>query len=172
MKISDCVDRQHFLKLKLARWHHLPVEIIVRKQNEKKMKMYFENYSETDVIHFFEKYIVPTKENAFYGVEVKGINQGELKKVFFTEIFYFEAIQDKLYVYTKDSAFQLKNRLYEIEELHPSFVRINKSIVVNIFFVKKVRSLLNSKLRIELVDGQDLEVNRKYRKTFMEYLEE
>lgn len=172
MKISDCFDGQHILKEKLSRWYHLPVEVIVENKNEKKMTMYFENYSETDVVNFFEKYIVSTVEDAFYGVEVQGNIQRELKKVFFSEIFYFEAIQDKLFVYTKDSAFQLKSRLYEIEELHPSFVRINKSIVVNILNVKKVISLLNSKLRIELVDGQDLEVNRKYKKTFMEYLEE
>ncbi|MBC1480335.1 LytTR family DNA-binding domain-containing protein [Listeria seeligeri] len=90
----------------------------------------------------------------------------------FSDIYYFEAIQSRLYAYTQESAYLIKCKLYEIEDLNPIFIRINKSTVINILFVGRVRPLINSKLQVELLDGQDLEVNRKYRKNFLNYLEE
>ncbi|HDR7210522.1 TPA: LytTR family transcriptional regulator, partial [Bacillus cytotoxicus] len=89
----------------------------------------------------------------------------------FEDILYFEAIQEKVFFYTCNSAYQLKMRLYEVQEIHPMFIRINKSITVNIFSVNKVLPSLNGRLMIELSDGQELEVSRRFSKDFKEYLE-
>lgn len=62
----------------------------------------------------------------------------------------------------------IKNKLYEVEEISPSFVRINKSNVVNVLAVDKISPSLNSHLTLWLTDGQDLEVSRKYKKNIFE----
>lgn len=66
----------------------------------------------------------------------------------------------------------LKNKLYEIEEFSKLYVRISKSFIVNILVVEKIYPSLNGKFIIELTDGQNLTVSRKYKKQFLEYLED
>ncbi|WP_271001996.1 LytTR family DNA-binding domain-containing protein [Listeria seeligeri] len=174
MKYNSPSAEKSSIKHKLVKWAHVPVDLHINNDTTKKRNatFLFDNYSEEDVIQFLEEYIVSSVGNNFYGIQLKGIRQGELTKVLFSDIYYFEAIQSRLYAYTQESAYLIKCKLYEIEDFNPIFIRINKSTVINILFVGKVRPLINSKLQIELLDGQDLEVNRKYRKKFLNYLEE
>ncbi|AWC30341.1 LytTR family DNA-binding domain-containing protein [Bacillus cytotoxicus] len=171
MKILNSNTLSANFRKKIDRWKKIPILLKISYGEEKKATLEFDSYSEQEILDFFEHYIFNLEENAFYGIQAEGIEKGILKKVLFEDILYFEAIQEKVFFYTCNSAYQLKMRLYEVQEIHPMFIRINKSITVNIFSVNKVLPSLNGRLMIELSDGQELEVSRRFSKDFKEYLE-
>lgn len=173
MKIfSELDDNITKLEKKLKSWDSVPLDVCLTQGKKQQATLEFMNYSQSEIEAFFGSYIISTVKEAFLGVQVSGVNKDTYKKVLFKDILYFEAIGDKLFAYTKKEAFLIKNKLYEVEEISPSFVRINKSNVVNVLAVDKISPSLNSHLILWLTDGQDLEVSRKYKKIFLNYLEE
>lgn len=161
------------IKNELLKWAHIPMDVkIVETSTEKKVTLVFQRYSDIEIKDFFELYLIAAEKDFFYAISLEGITKGELTKLNYADIYYFEAMNDNLFIYTKNSAYFFKKRLYEIENFHPIFIRINKSIVVNALCVESIVPLLNSKLKITLNDSQVLEVSRKYKKSFLDYLEE
>ncbi len=85
------------------------------------------------------------------------------------EMMYLESFGEDIYLHTKDMTNQIiKQPLYQLEEiLRPyHFIRIGKSFVVNIAKIRYIRTTLNAKLDLELMDGSHLEVSRSFVKSF------
>lgn len=91
------------------------------------------------------------------------------KEVHIDSIHSVYASDDDVYVVINDNELKVQEKLYDFETF-PSFVRINKSEVVNITSIKDVKPLFNSKLKLELLNGEVLYVNRTYLKSFKNYL--
>lgn len=88
----------------------------------------------------------------------------ELKK-----IYYIEAIDNKVFIYTKNNCYITKKKLYEIEELKiNNFVRISKSIIVNIKKIDHVKADISGKLITTLINGEKINISRKYKNSFKE----
>lgn len=88
----------------------------------------------------------------------------ELKK-----IYYIEAIDNKVFIYTKNNCYITKKKLYEIEELKiNNFVRISKSIIVNIKKIDHVKADISGKLITTLINGEKIIISRKYKNSFKE----
>lgn len=64
---------------------------------------------------------------------IPAYSEDEMKMLFFQEIECFSVIDGKTFaIDSKGEKFRIKMRLYEIEELIPSyFIRINKSVLAN-----------------------------------------
>ena len=89
---------------------------------------------------------------------------GVLKVIRIKNIFYFESVDEKSFVYCEDEVYSTDLRLYEIEELvkDSDFVRVSKSSILNIDVVESVKALLNGKLEALLQNGEKLIINRHY----------
>ena len=50
------------------------------------------------------------------------------------EVYYFDAVDNRVYLYTKDKCYEVKKKLFEIEEEYEStsFIRVSKNAIVNI----------------------------------------
>ncbi len=67
------------------------------------------------------------------------------------EIVFFETDGDRIIVHTKDEEYTVNMRMYELEELLPDFfVRIAKSCILNIHYVKTVNKNLTGASEITL----------------------
>lgn len=78
-------------------------------------------------------------------------------------IYYFESVDKKTFVYTKDDCYETKHRLYEIEEMsYPYFARCSKAMIVNLRKIKKVSSELGARMNAELLNGESLVIARSY----------
>lgn len=88
------------------------------------------------------------------------------------EILYLEMVDRKCFVYLKDSEWQtdatLQGFLEQFE--HQGFVRISKSMVVNIFHIRELKAEANMRINVILKNGEMLTVNRSYRNTFYQYI--
>ena len=56
------------------------------------------------------------------------------------EVYYFESVDQKVFVYGKDDVYETKSKLYELEEELPSknFFRATKSTILNISMIKNL----------------------------------
>lgn len=89
-----------------------------------------------------------------------------------SEILYFESVDKKTFFYTKSSVLFSKSKLYEIEEKLNgiSFVRISKSLIINLNKVKSINPLINRNLSIEMKNGEFLICSRRYVKNLKQSL--
>ncbi|MCR3906377.1 MAG: LytTR family transcriptional regulator DNA-binding domain-containing protein [Tenericutes bacterium] len=85
------------------------------------------------------------------------------------EITYLEAFGDEIFMHTTTMSSQvIKQPLYQLEEiLKPyHFARIGKSYIVNVSKIRYIRTAINAKLDLELINGTHLEVSRSFVKDF------
>lgn len=79
------------------------------------------------------------------------------------DIFYFESVDKKSFVYTKDDVYEITLRLYQIEELNFSyFFRASKSTIINISKIKELNPILSGKIKVTLDNNENLLVSRQY----------
>ncbi|MBR3524477.1 MAG: LytTR family transcriptional regulator DNA-binding domain-containing protein [Lachnospiraceae bacterium] len=90
-------------------------------------------------------------------------NPGESYMLGTNLIYYTESIDKHTYVYTKEACYETKYRLYELEELlSAGFLRVSKSMVVNIRKIRSVKSELNGRMTAELLNGEKIVISRSY----------
>ena len=80
------------------------------------------------------------------------------------EIFYFERVDERTFVYSQTEVYTCEYRLYELEEKirKCGFARISKSVIVNIRKIQQIRPQLNGRFEAVLDNGEHLIVNRHY----------
>lgn len=81
-----------------------------------------------------------------------------------TDTLYFESVDDRTFLYTADKVYEIRHRLYELEEIlsDRDFIRISKSQIVNINCIKSLVPELNRSLSATLSNGEILTVSRRY----------
>ncbi|KUJ27306.1 hypothetical protein AR437_10320 [Christensenella hongkongensis] len=101
---------------------------------------------------------------------------GNLEKQTFVlepeEIYYFESVDDRVYIYTKTEVYDCPLKLYEIEEKfgNGSFLRVNKSTIINLSKVRVLNPILNGKIEVELENGEKQIISRQYAPALKEKL--
>ena len=81
-----------------------------------------------------------------------------------TSLFYYiESVDKRTFVYTKDDCFESKLRLYELEEtLGTYFLRISKSMIVNLKKIKGVKSDLSGRMEATMLNDEKIVISRSY----------
>ena len=95
---------------------------------------------------------------------IVGYRDGEKVPCRLSQIYYFESVDDKTFVYCKDNVFSCGLKLYEAEEMlaDTSFVRISKACILNIDVLDSVKMMINGKMEAALDNGEKLIINRHY----------
>ena len=86
------------------------------------------------------------------------------------DIYYLEANEDRTFIYCRDKVYETSTRLYELQhQLNDRmFVRISKSILLNLDKLDNVRALLNGRYEAVLVNQERLIITRHYVNDFKE----
>ena len=89
---------------------------------------------------------------------------GVIRKLSLDEIFYFESVDERTFVYSQAEVYLCDYKLYEIEEKFRKygFARISKSAIVNIRKIKEIKPQLNGRFEAVLDNGERQVVNRHY----------
>lgn len=103
-----------------------------------------------------------------------GVHEAEKCLLDLNDIYYFDIADRRTFAYTKDKVYQVSKSLAVLEEeLHPfGFVRINKSNLVNIYLIKKIKPEANMRIMAVLKNDEKIQINRGYKRAFEEYLKE
>lgn len=132
--------------------------------SEDRMDIYYRDMTEQieTVLHILKR-----ERPQLYGVE-----DGEKIMLSIDEIFYIDMVDKKTFAYLKDKVYQIQGSLSSLEsslEDH-GFCRINKSNIVNIYRIQKVKSELNMRMKVVLENDEELVISRYYRKIFQDCL--
>ena len=81
-----------------------------------------------------------------------------------SDIFYIESVENKLFLYTDSKVYETKQKLYELEEIlkEKHFLRISKSMLLNLMKVSSIKPSLNSRFIAVLYSGEKVVISRKY----------
>ena len=81
-----------------------------------------------------------------------------------SDILYIETVDNKSFVYTQKNVYETKQKLYELEEMlkEKRFLRISKSMLLNLMKVSSIKPALNSGFTAELISGEQVVITRKY----------
>ena len=103
---------------------------------------------------------------------IKGKQEGEVVYARMAEALYFEAVDNRTFLYMEQQVMEVEQRLYELEKLLPEedFIRCSKSVIVNIHKIKRLKPELNRTILATMCNGEKISISRRYVKAFKELL--
>lgn len=107
-------------------------------------------------------------------LQLTGSRGGQTYILEAAQVLYIDTADRKTFFYTKEAVYESGLRLYELEEKLAacSFLRGNKSCIVNFNQIEAVRSDLGGRLMLTMKNGERLAVSRQYAPAFKRKLEE
>ena len=99
------------------------------------------------------------------GDALSGIAEGQyLKKFRIEDVYFFEALDEKVFAYTKEQVYEIRSRLYEVEKAYESrhFIRCSKSVVLNLMLLDSISPALNGRFFAHMKNGEKLMISRQY----------
>ena len=103
------------------------------------------------------------------------VRRGE-KEYYLTidEILFFETDENGVVVHTATQIYEIKHRLYELEDLLPgNFVRVAKSTILNAHTVRSINKNITGASEVEFIgSNKKVFVSRNYLKLLLTKLEE
>jgi len=95
---------------------------------------------------------------------IMGKSEGKTYFIQLENILYFDTVDEKVFIYTKERVYETSLRLYEIEEMFEdtSVIRVNKSTILNLMKVDQVSPMLNGRIKAILHNGETIIISRQY----------
>ncbi|TNF07623.1 MAG: LytTR family transcriptional regulator [Bacillota bacterium] len=79
------------------------------------------------------------------------------------EIYYIDAVDHDVFVYTKDDVYEINQKLYQLEEMYPSILlRVNKNTLINYKMIHSFKSSINGRMEAELKNKDRIVISRMY----------
>ncbi|WP_251859791.1 LytTR family DNA-binding domain-containing protein [Clostridium sp. Marseille-Q2269] len=106
-----------------------------------------------------QKHIVATKQERIYILNPD-------------DIYYFYSESGKVFVQVHNENYEIKDKLYKLEEFFKgtSFIRISKSAIANVDKVKNLEIFFNGSMSINFINGKQEYISRRYVSKIKEYL--
>lgn len=98
------------------------------------------------------------------GKALSGMEEGSLRRFDLEDVCYFEALDEKVFAYTKEKVYEVKARLYEVEQAYKKyhFVRCSKSVVLNLMLLDGISPALNGRFFAHMKNGERVIISRQY----------
>lgn len=89
---------------------------------------------------------------------------GQIHRISPEEVYYFESVDQKVFAYCEKDVFEMKNRLYELEELLPArdFLRSSKAAILNLNKIKSLAPAFGGRFEALLKNGERVIISRQY----------
>ncbi len=96
--------------------------------------------------------------------KLTGIKDGIITMIDSKNVYYFEGVDNKVFIYCKQSVYESKLKLYEIEENFDNtyFFRASKSVILNITKIKSISPAFSGRFEALLFNGEKVVISRQY----------
>jgi DNA-binding LytR/AlgR family response regulator len=98
------------------------------------------------------------------GTELTGTMNERIYQFNLSDVFYFEAVDERVFAYTKSRSYELKIRLYELENAYGDkhFIRCSKSFIINLMKIESISPALNGRFTAYMKNGEKIMISRQY----------
>ena len=96
--------------------------------------------------------------------QLTGYQEDRIVKLAPKDIFYFESVDNRVFAYLGSGEYEVRKKLYEIEEEYASsdFLRISKSAIVNVAKIAYIRPIFNGRFEAKLKNDEKIIISRQY----------
>lgn len=165
------------------------MKILCRQEYLQEIEKELENYQTLDIV-LVEKGIA--YQGLHYAFEIDHLSQvkkdldtlllkdklliGTIdEKIFiikYLDIVYIEGFSKEAFIYTIDKEYKSKYKLYELEKLlmSHSFIRVSKSIIINIQYIEYMIPEVNMRYALYMKNNITILLSRNYLQAFKERL--
>jgi DNA-binding LytR/AlgR family response regulator len=125
---------------------------------DKEERAIIQCYEVTDDVRNIVSFIKST------GAALAGYIDEKVSQIPLQDIYFVEAVDNRVFAYTAKKVYELKCKLYEFEELYENrrFFRCSKSFVINLMKIDNVRPILNGRFSATLFNGEEVIISRQY----------
>jgi two-component system, LytTR family, response regulator LytT len=111
------------------------------------------------ILHSFDKKLTGTKGGQIHIIDIK-------------DVFYFDSVDKRSFIYTANDVYDTTLKLYEIEERlsDAGFLRSSKSQIINISKISSLCPDFGGRIEVILINGEKLIVSRQYARNLKERL--
>ena len=101
-----------------------------------------------------------------------GTYQDEKHRIAIKDIYYFETVDNKSFLYCQKQVYDTKLKLYEFEEatVGNGFLRVSKSTVVNAKKISYIKPSFSGRFEANMENGEKIIVSRQYFPELKKYL--
>lgn len=137
---------------------------------DNRLSLVFQKESLSELIRFLNK-LSPSKQNPQFLI---GRKHETFEPLLLSDILFFRSAGNVLFAHTERQAYEVKHKLYEMEKLIAceSFIRVNKSNIVNVLRIREIIPWFGGRLLLRLSGSEErIEVSRNYVKDFKLFLD-
>ncbi|WNS46293.1 LytTR family DNA-binding domain-containing protein [Paenibacillus sp. MMS20-IR301] len=93
-----------------------------------------------------------------------GMTDSQLHVINPRDVYYFEAVDHKVFIYCHELVYESRLKLYELETDygHGGFFRASKSVILNIAQIKSLSPVLYGRYEALLHNGEKVYISRQY----------
>ena len=88
----------------------------------------------------------------------------KIRQIDADDIYYFEAVDNKVFLYLEQDVFEVRYKLYEIEKKYADtdFFLASKSVIINLARVKQFAPDFGGRFEAQMMNGERLKISRQY----------
>lgn len=96
--------------------------------------------------------------------QLSGVCEGKQYEVAIADIYYIETVDNKVFFYSTTKVYETKQKIYELENAlkEKFFLRVSKSMLLNLMKVKSIKPSVNGRFMAILQSGEQIVISRKY----------
>ena len=96
--------------------------------------------------------------------QVGALKDGRSVEVSVVDIFYAEAVDNRVFIYTAKDNYEVRLKLYELEDMirGKRFIRVQKGLLLNLMKIKSIKPALSGRYTALLKNGEEVVISRKY----------
>ncbi|EPY09129.1 histidine kinase [Paenibacillus sp. E194] len=93
-----------------------------------------------------------------------GFQEDTIHQIKLSDVYYFESVDNKVFMYCKDKVFEAKQKLYELEQIveGKKFFRASKSSILNIAKISYIKPSISGRFEARMDNGETVMVSRQY----------
>lgn len=91
-------------------------------------------------------------------------DNGRIRQIDAGDVYYFEAVDNKVFLYLEQDVFEVRYKLYEIEAEYENtdFFRASKSVIINLSKVRQFAPDFGGRFEAQMMNGEKLIISRQY----------
>ena len=99
-----------------------------------------------------------------YDFKIIGHDNERIYRLNLKDIYYFDTVDNKVFIYLKEKVFESKQKLYEIEEHleNTDFLRVSKSVILNLKKIDYLSPAFSGRFEAKLENGEKVIISRQY----------
>ena len=96
--------------------------------------------------------------------QLSTMQEGQRVEIPLVDIFYAESVDNRLFVYTAKDNYEVRLKLYELEDMlrGRTFIRVQKGMLLNLMKIKSIKPALSGRYTALLKNGEQIVISRKY----------